>query len=313
MTQNRVFVGIDVAKSRLDVAFPNGADAAFGNDPSGRAALVRAVRALEGHVVVGLEATGGYERALIADLLAQGVEVCRLDPRRVRLYAHACGRLAKTDKIDARTIASFVAGIPAHAVRHDPVVERLHELVQARRRLVEERTRHSNAAEGLREPTLARMTKRRLKQIDADILLIERRLAEIINADERLAQRKALLLSVPGIGPRVSETLIARLPELGAFNRREIAALVGVAPFADDSGGRRGRRTIRGGRDDVRCALYMATLTAARKMPDLAAMKTRLAAAGKPPKVILVAIMRRLLGIVNAIVRDGTAWQSMPA
>lgn len=313
MTQNRTFVGIDVSKSRHDVALPDGRIVGFDNDRQGRAALVKALRALEGVVVVGLEATGGYERALLADLVTAGIEVCRLDPRRVRRFAEACGCFAKTDRIDARIIARYVATVPARAVRHDPLVERLHELVQARRRLVEERTRSQNAAESPSEPLLARLARRRIRQLDADILLVERRLAEIIDGDERLAARKALLMSAPGVGPVLATTLVARLPELGELDRRQIAALVGVAPFADDSGGRRGRRTIHGGRADVRNVLYMAALTAGRKNPPLAAMKERLARAGKEAKVILTAIMRRLLGILNAMVRDEKPWSSQLA
>lgn len=313
MAQNRIFVGIDVSKARHDVALPDGSVAGFDNDRPGRAALVRALRALDGEVVVGLEATGGYERALMVDLLAAGFEVRRLDPRRVRRYAEACGCFAKTDRIDARVIARYVAVIPARAVRHDPVVEQLHQLVQARRRLVAERTRSQNAAEQPTDPVLLRMARRRIRQLDADILLIEKRLGEIIDSDDRLAARKALLMSAPGVGHVLATTLTAELPELGELDRRQIAALVGVAPFADDSGGRRGRRAIHGGREGVRNVLYMAALTASRCNPPLAEMKRRLTDAGKAAKLTLTAIMRRLLGILNAMVRDQKPWTTQTA
>lgn len=313
MAQKQTFVGIDVSKARHDVALPDGSVVGFDNDRPGRVALVEALRALDGEVVVGLEATGGYERAVSVDLLAAGFEVRRLDPRRVRRYAEACGRFAKTDRIDARVIARYVAAIPARAVRHDPVVERLHELVQARRRLVAERTRSQNAAEQPTDPVLLRMARRRIRQLDADILLIEQRLAEIIDGDERLAARKALLMSAPGVGPVLAATLTAELPELGELDRRQIAALVGVAPFADDSGGRRGRRAIQGGREGVRTVLYMAALTASRCNPPLAAMKRRLTDAGKAAKLTLTAIMRRLLGILNAMIRDQKPWTTTTA
>lgn len=313
MTQNRVFVGIDVSKARHEVALPDGSVTGFENSKAGHAALIKALRKSKDEVVVGLEATGGYERALAADLLDAGFEVRRLDPRRVRRYAEACGRFAKTDRIDARVIAECLAVIPARALRHDPLVERLHELVQARRRLVTERTRLQNTADSSSEPMLVRLRQRRLRQLDADILLVDKRLAEVIDADERLAARKALLMSAPGVGPVLATTLVARLPELGELDRRQVAALAGVAPFADDSGGRRGRRTIHGGRDDVRNVLYMAALTAARTNPPLAAMKKRLAEAGKEAKVILTAIMRRLIGILNAMVRDEKPWSGQPA
>ena len=309
MTQNRTIVGIDVAKAHLDVALPGEAVFRVDNDPAGHRALAERLAGLGGRVVVGLEATGPYSRAVIASLCAAGLEVHCLEPRRVRLFAEACGRLAKNDRIDAGMIAACLAAVPSRPVRPDPVTQRLDDLVDARRRLCEQRTREENARTGQQEPVLRRMAERRIRQISADILLVEKRIAEIVAADAALAARARLLRSVPGVGPILAATLLARLPELGRIDRRALAALVGLAPYDRDSGSSRGRRAIRGGRRDVRCVLYMAALAAGRHNPVLAATRKRLREAGKPAKVVLVALMRKLLTILNAVLRDGEPWR----
>lgn len=313
MTHNRVCVGIDVSKRHHDVALPEGTTLRIDNSASGHRELAGLLRQLDGHVVVGLEATGGYERDLVQALTGEGLKVHRLDPRRVRRFAEACGRLAKNDRIDARTIADCLAAVPSRPVHEDPAAARLDELVDARRRLLEERTRCTNACATAHEPLIRRMAKRQIARLNADIALIERRLDELIAAEPEFTCRSALLTSVPGVGPVLAWTLLARLPELGRLSRRQIAALVGVAPYDNDSGTSRRRRSVRGGRWDVRCVLYMAALTASRYNPVLKRAHDTLKARGKPAKVILVALMRRLITILNAIVRDQKPWRQTHA
>ncbi|PHY12445.1 IS110 family transposase [Caulobacter sp. B11] len=312
MPQDRVFVGVDVSKDRLDVAVLEGESFAVSNDAAGLRDLVRRLRAAKASLI-GLEATGGYEKAAVEALLTAGLDARLLDPRKVRRFAQACGVLAKNDRIDAELIARFVALMPSRSARIDPAAARLAELVDARRRLVEEQARLDNAARMVRDPVLIRLAQRRRGRTRLDLVLIEKRLAQLIAEDDDLARKDALLRSVPGVGPVLAWTLLARLPELGDLDARQVAALVGVAPYDHDSGARRGRRAIRGGRPIVRNVLYMAALVGARFNPALAAMKARLAQAGKPPKVVLVALMRKLITILNAMLRDNAPWRAATA
>lgn len=312
MPQDRVFVGVDVSKDRLDVAVLEGESFAVSNDVAGLRDLVRRLRAAKASLI-GLEATGGYEKAAVEALLTAGLDARLLDPRKVRRFAQACGVLAKNDRIDAELIARFVALMPSRSARIDPAAARLAELVDARRRLVEEQARLDNAARMVRDPVLIRLAQRRRGRTRLDLVLIEKRLAQLIAEDGDLARKDALLRSVPGVGPVLAWTLLARLPELGDLDARQVAALVGVAPYDHDSGARRGRRAIRGGRPIVRNVLYMAALVGARFNPALAAMKARLAQAGKPPKVVLVALMRKLITILNAMLRDNASWRAATA
>lgn len=313
MTRNRLHVGIDVSKSWLDVAFPGGADGRYGNDAAGHRALAAQLARLDGEVVVGLEATGGYEYEVATSLVAAGFEVHRFNPRRVRRFAEAYGSLAKNDRIDARMIAACLAAVPSRPVRLDPLAARLDELVDARRRLCEERVRAEDAAAMLRDAFLRRVAAGHMRRLSADILLIDKRIAEVVATDAGLVERNRLLRSIPGVGPVLAATVLARLPEIGSLDRRNLASLVGVAPYDHDSGAHKGRRSIRGGRADVRRVLYMAALTAGRFNPALAATRDQLKAAGKPAKVIIVALMRRLLTILNAIIRDGKPWRNVMA
>lgn len=312
MPQDRVFVGVDVSKDRLDVAVLEGESFAVSNDAAGLRDLVRRLRAAKASLI-GLEATGGYEKTAVEALLTAGLDARLLDPRKVRRFAQACGVLAKNDRIDAELIARFVALMPSRSARIDPAAARLAELVDARRRLVEEQARLDNAARMVRDPVLIRLAQRRRGRTRLDLVLIEKRLAQLIAEDEDLARKDALLRSAPGVGPVLAWTLLARLPELGDLDARQVAALVGVAPYDHDSGARRGRRAIRGGRPIVRNVLYMAALVGARFNPALAAMKARLAQAGKPPKVVLVALMRKLITILNAMLRDNASWRDANA
>jgi transposase len=310
MAVERITVGVDVAKRWLDVHVAGGPAFRVANDDAGRAALVARVAALGRDPLVALEATGGYERDAIAAVAAAGIEVRRLDPKRVRRFAEAGGLLAKNDRIDAALIARFAAVMPGRAVLPDPRCEELAELVDARRALTEERTRLAQQAAGMKTAMLQQMAARRIAGIEADVRAIEAALAERVHADPEIARKHTLLRSVPGVGPVLAWTLLARMPELGQLNGKAAAALVGVAPYDRDSGTRHGRRAVRGGRRAVRNTLYMAALTGARHNPALAAMRRRLDDKNKPPKLILVALMRKLVTILNAVLRDGRPWQA---
>jgi transposase len=308
-----VSVGIDVSQDALAIAvYPSDERWETGCDAAALAALASRVAALRPQVVV-LEATGGYEAPVAATLAAAGQPVAIVNPRQVRAFAQALGRLAKTDAIDAAVLALFGARVaPAVRPLPDASTQELAALVQRRRQLLEmlgsERRRLAQAA-----------TARVQRDLRAHIRWLERRVQE---TDDDLAHRiqgspvwrvaEDLLRSVPGIGPIVARTLLAELPELGQLTRRQIAALAGVAPFNRDSGRRRGQRTIWGGRPTVRAALYMAGLVAARHNPALRPFYQRLRQAGKAPKVALVAVMRKLLTILNAILKHHQPWTTVP-
>jgi transposase len=308
MAHPDTFVGIDLSKARLDVCiWPTGKCMAFANDRQGRAALVRALRRC-GPAAIGLEASGGYEREPIKAMLNAGLPVRRLNPLRVRQFAQALGLMAKNDRIDAEAIARFVATVPQRELARDPAREALAELVTTRRQLCDELTRCTNQAAHACQPVVRRIAARRVARLKADILLLDKAIAQIVAGNERIARRTALLRSVPGIGPVTAATLEAFLGELGSIEHRQAAALVGVAPFDRDSGAFRGQRRILGGRKPVRDALYMAALVGSIRNPILAAFKQRLAAAGKPAKVVLVALIRKLVTIINAMLRDDRPW-----
>jgi transposase len=305
-----IFIGIDVAKDRLDVHVqPSGDAFTVTRDEAGLAALVPRLEALR-PVVVALEATGGYETVVAATLAAAALPVVVVNPRQIREFARATGRLAKTDALDARAIAAFAAAVrPAPRAVPDTQARLLGELVARRRQLVEMLGAEHNRRRLLEAPAL----KRRL---DAHIRWLERSLHELegdidttIRSSPLWRATEDLLRSVPGIGPITAFTLIADLPELGHLDRRKIAALVGVAPINRDSGTLRGRRMIAGGRAAVRHVLYMATLSAIRHNPIIAAFHQRFVTAGRPGKLAVTAAMRKLLVILNAILRDQRPWQ----
>lgn len=308
MSSGGIVVGIDVSKAWLDVAvLETGEVFQVGNDDVGWSELMARFK---GHRIkaIGLEPSGGYERAVVRALRKAGLPVRMVNPYRVRQFARAMGRLAKSDKIDAHMIARFAAQLPAREVRHDPRIDQMAELVTARRQLTQDRVRLSNQLEQVQDATLRRMTSQRLRRIEAEILMIGRRLAQIIANDETLAAKDRLIQSFRGAGPVLSHTLLALLPELDDADRREIAALVGVAPFDDDSGKRVGKRAIWGGRAEVRHVVYMAAMSAARSNPALKAFHQRLVASGKTPKMAIIAVARRMLGILVAMLRKGEEW-----
>ena len=301
-------VGVDVSKKCLDVAvLQTGAEFQVGNDEAGWAELIKR---LKDHKVkaIGLEPSGGYERQLAKALRKAGLPVRLVNPYRLRQYARALGRLAKNDRIDAALIARFTAELPTREPRHDPLIEQMAELVVARRQLTQDKVRLGNQLEQMRDPTLRRMTRQRLQRIEAERRLIDKRLAQIVASDANLAAKDRLIQSFHGAGPVLSHTLLALVPEIGEVDRRELAALVGVAPFDDDSGKRGGKRHIWGGRAEVRNVAYMAALTAARSNPILKAFRQRLIANGKAPKEVIVAVARKMLGIIIAMLRKGEEW-----
>lgn len=309
MVTGPIYVGIDVAKATLDVCTSEGEAWQAANDDHSMAALQGRMRGLAPALIV-LEATGGYELRAAAALAAAGLPVAVVNPRQVRSFARSIGKLAKTDQIDARVLARFGAAVqPEPRPLPDAETSELEALITRRRQLVGMVTAEQN-----RLPTALPITR---KQIKAHIGWLRRQLSQV-DADIDGTVRRSplwrakddLLQSVPGIGKTTARTLLAQLPELGTLNAKQIAALVGVAPLNQDSGTLRGRRRVWGGRAPVRCSLYMATLVGSRYNPLLKACYDRLRAAGKPPKVALVACMRKLLIIVNAMLRDGQAWDA---
>src|SRR5437764_2643652 len=303
------YCGIDVAKERLDVqVLPHRQRFWVDNNATGWAELVERLHALP-IAAIGLEPSGGYGRGIIRALLAAGLSVRRINPNKLRQFARARGVLAKNDRLDARLIAEYVAIIPTRVVQRDAAVERLAEIVTMRRQLCDEHVAAENQAAHLEDAMLRRLSKRRQMRLEADIRLLDKRLAEMVAANVALAQRYELLISMPGVGPVLAFTLIALLPELGKMSRKQIAALVGLAPYDFDSGKLRGHRSIYGGRMPVRNVLYMAALSACRYNPALKAFRDRLAAAGKKPKVIIVAVMRKMITTLNAMLRDSVLWQ----
>ena len=308
MAQKTPVVGIDVSKEWLDVVvFPGGDHSRVTNDEAGWKALRKRLQALQPRAI-GLEASGGYEWQVIRVLVEAGLPVQSVNPWKLRQFANAAGLLAKNDKLDAWAIARFVDSLPSRPVRYDATLARLGELVTLRRQLVDARLECSNQKQLLRDRELQRLQDRRIRQIDADIDRLERRLAREIAEVPALAERYQLLVSMPGVGPVLAVTLIAFLPELGSLTNRQIAALVGVAPYDFDSGRMRGLRCIFGGREKVRRVLYMAAQVAGQHNPILAEFKQRLRGAGKKPKVAIVAVMRKLIVTLNAMARDNAHW-----
>ena len=310
-----VYVGIDVSKERLDVATrPTGEVKSFGNDEAGFAELVGWLGPLGPKLTV-LEATGGYQAPLAAALTVAKIAVAVVNPRQVRDFARATGRLAKTDRLDAEVIALFAETLkPEPRLMPDLETQALQALVTRRKQLVEMITAESNRLATTRLPPVRfdieehiKWMKRRLKDMDDDLY-------RTLKKSPLWRVKEQILRSAPGVGPVTTLALIAQVPELGTLDGKKISALVGVAPFNRDSGTLRGKRTIWGGRAAVRQTLYMATLTAIRTSPTIQAFHARMVAAGKPPKVAHVACMRKLLVRLNAMMRDGTTWnEGVPA
>jgi transposase len=306
-----MYVGIDVSKRRLDVNLqPSDESFEVAYDEEGLKRLSERLRQGSPKLVV-LEATGGLQVRAAAQLAAAGFEVAVVNPRQVRDFARSIGLLAKTDRLDARAIARFAqATKPSPRPLPDQAAEALAALVARRRELVQMRVAEKNRLGQARSKTVRDSIARLIATLDGQIAEIDGDIDAAVKGSPIWRNTEELLTSVPGVGRTVSRTLMAELPELGRLTRRKIAALVGVAPLNRDSGSHRGRRTIAGGRAALRSALYMAALTAIRTDGPLRTTYLRLTNAGKPKKLAIIACVRKLVVILNAILRDHTAWKT---
>jgi transposase len=303
------FVGIDIAKHTLEIAVrPSSQRLSLAYDQAGLQQLLRTLPPPETCVIV-VEATGGYQRRVVAELLTAGHFVAVVNPRQVRDFARGHNILAKTDRIDAALLALFAEKVEVHLVSRQATKQaELAQLLARRRQLVELRTAEMNR----RETITSRLVKKSLQHVidvlTKEITRLDKQLLAQVESDNDWQQKSGIVRSVPGVGPVVSATLVAELPELGKLNRQEISALVGLAPFNRDSGQKSGKRSIWGGRKSVRSVLYMAAMGGLRCNPVLKAMAKRLRQAGKPFKVMITACMRKLLVILNTMVRTKTHW-----
>ena len=305
-----IVVGIDVSKDRLDVAVrPSGELFVVGRDAEGLQSLIERLARLS-PAIIAVEATGGFETVVAASLAAARLAVAVVNPAQVRAFAQALGRRAKTDPIDAQVIAQFAAATrPPVRALPDAATQALADLVARRRQIIQmivaEGQRAKRAAPRAKRSIgrLLEALRRELSEIDADI-------EETVRGSPVWCEKEELLASVKGVGSVTARTMLAELPELGSLNRRQIAALAGLAPFTRQSGKWRGKSFIGGGRASVRTALFMAAMTAMRHNPVLRAFHQRLRAAGKPKMVALIAVARKLLTILNAILRDNKKWQN---
>jgi transposase len=304
-------VGIDVSKERLDVcSLPDGGTFSVANDRAGIDELI--ARLLEGvrPELVVLEATGKYERPAAVAVAAAGIAVAVVNPRQARDFAKAAGRLAKTDRIDAQVLARFAGAVgPRPSVLPDEEARVLQDILVRRRQLLEMIVAEKNRLQMASEAVAKRIAAH-VRWLEKELGRVDRELDEAVRESETWRANEELLRSVPGVGPVLARTLLAELPELGTLPRRRLCALVGVAPFNRDSGTFRGKRQVWGGRAPVRAALYMGALVATRHNPLIREFYERLLAAGKPKKVALVACMRKLLSILNAVMRDRVPWHS---
>ena len=307
----KVYVGIDVAKANLDVVVdPSGQRWSFSNDDKGISEAVSRLRELSPALMV-LEATGGIEVPLAAALGIAGLPVAVVNPRQIRDFAKATGKLAKTDVLDARVMARFAAAVqPTPRPLPETQSQELAARLARRRQMVEMLTAEKNRLSSARKVVRQRIEDH-ITWLEQELANIDRELRERIRKSPVWREKDDLLQSVPGIGPVVSATLLAELPELGALDRRQIAALAGVAPLNRDSGTLRGRRTVWGGRATVRAKLYMAALVATRYNAVIKAFYQRLCAAGKAKKVALTACMHKLLTILNAMLKHRTPWNGV--
>jgi transposase len=306
-----LYVGIDVSKATLDVAIlPIGRHFVVSNDEAGIDELLGELEDPHKPILVVLEASGGYERPLAAAIAASGIALAVVNPRQTREFARATGKLAKTDRLDAKALARF-----AEAVRPEPralpeeEAEEFSAILARRRQIIQMISAEKNRLGAATSKAVARRIEAHLRWLEKELSRTERDLDRAIEASPTFRVNEALLRSVPGAGPVLCRTLLAELPELGSLAPREFSALVGVAPLNRDSGTLRGRRAVWGGRARVREALYMGALVATRYNPHIKGFYERLVAAGKPKKVALVACMRKLLVILNALLRDRKPWR----
>jgi transposase len=304
------FIGIDVSKDQLEVAVrPTNAKMSFANEDDGIDMLIKILLPLQPNLIV-MEATGSYHQLVLGRLLSVGLAAIAINPRQSRDFARAIGRLAKTDSIDANVLAEFADKIrPELRPVPDDATQQLDAICTRRRQLVAmlaaEKNRHHSGPS-----TIRAQIKKHILWLEKQIEELESDLDKIIRSTPAWREKDDILRSCKGIGPTTSHTMLASLPELGSLSRHRIASLVGVAPFNSDTGKYRGQRHIQGGRIDIRCVLYMATLAAIRSNPAIRAFHQRLIDAGKAKKVAITACMRKLLTILNAMVRTNTRWTS---
>lgn len=306
-----MFVGVDVSRDRLDVhVLPSGEAFAVARDGEGLEQLVARLAGLSPQTIA-VEATGGFETTTAAALAAAGLPVVIVNPAQVRHYARALGRLAKTDRIDAEIIARFAAAVrPEVRPLPDAEMRLLAEMVVRRRQIVTMIAAEKNRGRHVVIPRLARSIARLVLVLEQELTALDQDIDDTIRRSPAWRDRDDLLRSVPGIGPVIARTLIAEMPELGTLDRRAVASLAGLAPFTRQSGHWRGRSMIAAGRAPVRTALFMAALVAVRFNPTIRAFHQRLIAAGKPKMVAIIAAARKLLTILNAILRDRTPWKT---
>lgn len=301
-------IGVDISKDSLDAhRMSDGASRRFANDSAGHGAFVN--WAGQPDIRIVYEPTGPYHRAFERRLAASGCALVKVNPRQARRFAEATGRLAKTDRLDAAMLARMGAllDLEARPVR-SPILNDLKDLHMAREALVKSRTAAKNRAKTLTLPILKRHNAEQLRQIDRQMAAIEKEIMALVQADPDLARRFAILVSIPGVSAITAFALLIDMPELGTLGQGQAASLAGLAPVARQSGQWTGRSFIRGGRANVRQALYMPALVAMRFNPDLKAKYEQLKAAGKPSKVAITAIMRKLIVLANALLRQGRNW-----
>jgi transposase len=308
--RDSIFVGVDVSKDHLDFdAVPAAHPLRVSYDAAGIQKAVVHLKALQPELIV-MEASGGYERAIAGELLSEGFKVVVVNPRQVRDFARGMGTLAKTDAIDAAVLARFAQTVkPKPRPAKTQEQEDLAALVTRRRQLVGLRTQETNRQATATNRAVKKSVEKVLSMLESQIIRIDALIEEQIHSDDGLTARDTLIQSVPGVGKQTSAELLSHLPELGKLNRRQIAALVGVAPFDFQSGRHTGKSIIFGGRASVRNVLYMAALAAKTHNPMMRVLYQRLITHGKPAKVALVAVMRKLLIILNAIIKTQQPWR----
>jgi len=308
MTTSSAWIGVDICKKHLDVASVTGTPVRVRNDADGRIALARRLKAENVRGVI-LEATGGLERPLVKAFNTEGVPASIVNPARVRKFAEGTGQLAKTDIIDAHMLARFGDYMkPASTVLADEHRQKLRDLISYRAQITREITARSAQIKQYASSDIVDRATAAIEVLRTERKALEREIEALIRSKDDTKRVYKLLITMPGVGLMVAATLIAELPELGRLNRRQIAALVGVAPFANESGDRKGHRSIRGGRDDVRQALFNSARVAIMHNPVAKPFYERLRARGKPHKVAIVATMRKLLTILNAILKTNKDW-----
>ena len=308
---NQVSVGIDVAKATLDLhVLPSGQTQTLPNVKAGYEQL-KQLLPNPAHCLIVLEATGGFEREVVAELIDAGYRVAVINPKRARDFAKALGLVAKTDRIDAHVLALFAEKVqPAPSEKTSEKQAEIQQLVARRRQLIDLKTQESNRWDVTHVKAAKKSIQAVINTLEAEIRGIEKIIESLVEADDEWRTKAQLIESVPGLGGVTATTVLADVPEIGKLNRQQISALIGLAPYNRDSGTMKGKRSISGGRKSVRCVLYMAAIAARRWNPVIKAFADRLAQHGKPFKVIITACMRKLLVILNSIVKSGRPWMA---